>query len=780
MLMGLIGVFYPVLPAEAAVVNSVQRGSVIMPPAINQPVTVNINAVDPGRAFVVCSPAGFPANTTITSYTALVVDYNAGNASNVMCALSSPTTITLHGAPESVGQEVFWFVVDFQFGVRVQRGTADISSRALPFNPYLINISPVNVSRSFVIFSKSNNISTPQGRSSYYLRANLMDLDTLELVRGTSGLGQPGFLYLGLGEFSVAWQVIEFEDSVVQRGLLEMDAFTRTVRQTVNPVNLGKTIFLASYYGLYPDSFGSRDNYPVMGIDGNRTITFSRPDDGQLVRIAWQAAELTDASTVQQPMNAVTFGREQPPGIAPILPPLTARRSFCNLICPTGVEARSSSEVLLRISNPNGPAINTSVAFNIPAEINPTNLPINAAWDQAQRLLTVVLGSFQVGEEKQVPLSFEGEPAGCIIYGALQGEWSPRPPAGPPNWQQEINFSTVLPDEQCAATPIVQQQLDNILRETLRQTVGLGAAIRDLLETLRQSEIIQQVGLPTAVGVGAAGAASAAASTPFLWNLLELLRFILLGFMRFKKRKPWGLVFDEVTRQPIAGAIVKILDTEFQKVKETQISDANGRFGFLVPAGSYYLKVSKSGYKDEETSVFAVKDPTKEAPNLELAMSSLSGETDLKKLNWLKTLNDLRRLLYLLNPYLLTIGTILSVFMFVVFPTIINYAVLMVYVILDAYKIWLATVTVRPYGRVLDHSNRDPLPLSIVRAFNKSNNWLTATHVSDVQGRFNFLVTPGSYYMTADKDGYRPFKSESLDFRKPGIVNKDIELKRGT
>ncbi len=767
----LIAVAYPLAPAKAAVVNSVQRGSVVMPAYVSQPVNITINPVDPSRAFVVCSSSGFPSGVNITPTTAKVVDYNGPNAGdNVLCELTDSGTITLRGAPETVGREVFWFVVDFLFGVRVQRGLVDISNRGLPYNISSINISPVTPNRSFVIISKSANVVNAQGRSSFYVRAELVDNNTLEFIRGTTGLST-----LGAEKFLVGWQVVEFEDSMVQRGLIEMDAFTRTVTQPITRVNPAKSIFLPSYYGYIPDSFSIKNNYPTASLSAS-SLVFSRPDDGQVVRIAWQVVDFTDASTAQQPGNVVTFGTEQPAGTPTPIPtpgsvPLIPRVSTCQRICPAGRPSTSSGGILLRISNPNGPAINTSITFNIPTEVRPVNLGTNVLWNEALRLLTVSLGNFTASEEKQAQLNFEGEPAGCVIYGALSGQWSPPPPVGSPNWQEEVNVSLVLPDEQCLPASEVQ----NLINQ-LRQGVG---GIGGFLDQLRQNNLVQQIGLPAVLGVGAGGAVATAASAPFLWNLLELLRFVILGLLRFKKRKPWGTIYDETTHQAIAGATVKILDTEFQKVKETQITDGEGRFGFLVLPGSYYLRVAKSGYKDTETSVFNVKDPNKELPNLEVGLSSLTVATSLKKLNWMKTLSEIRRFLYLINPYLLVVGTALSVFMFILFPTIVNYVVLMAYVVLDGIKLWLNYATARPFGRVLDHSNLDPLPLSIVRAFNRGNNWLTSTHVSDEHGRFQFLLTPGNYYVTASKEGYKPFKSPELEFRKPGIVNKDIELRRG-
>lgn len=740
---------------------------------------MTIVPVDLSRSFITCSATPFPAGVTITPNTILIPQLSG--ATGTFCDLSA----------NAVSSNGYWFVTEFRFGVRVQRGKinlVDFSDGGQYFKPAEVNIRAVNLVHSFLLVSADPQIDKPRGQNSLYLQSKFKDADTIEFSRGSSDPGN----------YWVYWQVVEFEDVSWQSGVAQMDAFTGRIFIPIQSVDLGKSLLLFSYYGLNP---GFNHTYP-SGQLGVSQITFSRSplpgtiSYGQLVRIAWQVLSFSDETIVQQP-EAVTFGTVQ----KTLTPPAAmVQKSVCQLICPAGRSVEPSlSSVLLRIANPNGPAINTSVVFGVPAEIRPVNLGTNLLWDESSRLLTVFLGAFAASEEKTASIDFEGQPSGCVIYGELRGEWSPPPTPEATTWQSEVNFSTVLPEERCLSTSAAQQIIDRLLPpvqtidsgatsgipggtfgERLTQAVGQTfQGTVQAVEQIRENPTVKAVGAPVNVGAAAAGVLATAASVPFAWNLLELLRFILLGFLRFKKQQPWGIVFDDLLKQPVAGAVVKILDTEFQKVRETRATDAQGRFGFLVPAGTYYLKASKTGYKDAETPVFNIIDPRKELPNLEVGLLPLSGAADLKKLNRIKTFNEIRRLLHLLNPYILAIGTALSILMFVLFPTLINALILAVYIILDTYKVWLTFHVVKPYGRVLDRADQQPLPLSIVRAFNKGNNWLTATHVTDEQGRFDLLLMPGDYRITAVKDGYKQFKSEELDLRKPGAVTKDIELKRG-
>lgn len=64
-----------------------------------------------------------------------------------------------------------------------------------------------------------------------------------------------------------------------------------------------------------------------------------------------------------------------------------------------------------------------------------------------------------------------------------------------------------------------------------------------------------------------------------------------------KHALPWGTVFDSVTKNPIDLVLVRLINGENKRVIETKVTDREGRFGFIVPAGKYYIFVSKEGFK---------------------------------------------------------------------------------------------------------------------------------------------------------------------------------------
>jgi hypothetical protein len=126
----------------------------------------------------------------------------------------------------------------------------------------------------------------------------------------------------------------------------------------------------------------------------------------------------------------------------------------------------------------------------------------------------------------------------------------------------------------------------------------------------------------------------------------------------------------------------------------------------------------------------------------------------------------------------LAIGTLLSIISVVIVPNTLNYIAFAVYIFLDTLKIYFAFHLMKPFGKVMDETTKDPLPLAVVRVFDQEKNWLLATKVADNQGRFNFLLAPGKYYLTCSRAGFAPFKSDSIVLEKAGLPTLEIKMKK--
>jgi hypothetical protein len=83
------------------------------------------------------------------------------------------------------------------------------------------------------------------------------------------------------------------------------------------------------------------------------------------------------------------------------------------------------------------------------------------------------------------------------------------------------------------------------------------------------------------------------------------------------KPKNWGIVYDKRTRKPLGRVVVRIFDKKYNKLLETQITDARGRYGFIVGRNIYYLLGQVAGYqvyKSEDLDLTKRTDTVIDAP----------------------------------------------------------------------------------------------------------------------------------------------------------------------
>ncbi len=435
---------------------------------------------------------------------------------------------------------------------------------------------------------------------------------------------------------------------------------------------------------------------------------------------------------------------------------------FLLLVSAFPVSADSKG-VTLNIQNPGDQLSDARVVFFIPFGATPTGLSLNALWNESARELVIDLGVFGPKETKAVSFTLDGPPGPYLLSGKVSGRW----PAT--NLQPEEKFEQTI--------------------EGFRVVLGGGlpeGVLDQFLEDLRSIpeavNFAKNVAIPAAVVLGASSVGAVvntalSASAELAFALSKFFSYLGLGFLRIRERKPWGRIYNHLTSRPIEGAAVKILDAKFKKVKETQITDSDGRFGFLVRPGEYYIKVSKSGFADKETQVLKVLGPV-QTINVEIALESLQSSLTPKSYKLLKLGRFLLDLFNRLSPWLLAIGAVLSILTIVLAPSVLAYIVLGVYALMIILKIVFREVFFKSFGWVLDRASEQPLSLSVIRLFDAKKNWLLGTRVTGEDGRFNFLIGPGDYYVTAVKEGYKPFQSASTHFTKSGLISYDIKLEK--
>jgi hypothetical protein len=350
-----------------------------------------------------------------------------------------------------------------------------------------------------------------------------------------------------------------------------------------------------------------------------------------------------------------------------------------------------------------------------------------------------------------------------------------------------LNQSSIIvamPEDIAPLDLIVMPKKEKCRGEVLNKIID---TVRELQENPEAQQVVKKIVIPVSITVSTVAAGTlvvtaSVGSASFAFNLTQLfqqlgiLRFYALGFLRFRRKKPWGRVIDGLSGKPLQVALVQIYEDEFKKIKDAQITDAEGRFSAIVTPGRYFLKVSRTGFETQETSTINITS-SEQILNVEIALTPKIEKFSVNYIRRINFLNKFKKFLDAINPYLLTIGTLISLGAVIIIPNLLNYTGFALYLVLDFLKIYFAFKYVKPYGRVLDASTKRAIPLAVVRAFEEKNHVLLGTKVTDEEGRFNFLLSPGTYYITCSKAGFSPFKSPAIPLRESGVASIDIELK---
>lgn len=310
-------------------------------------------------------------------------------------------------------------------------------------------------------------------------------------------------------------------------------------------------------------------------------------------------------------------------------------------------------------------------------------------------------------------------------------------------------------------------------------------------------KVVRPVAVATGVLVGGAQLLSVGTQARSLFDLyLIFVRAIgaLLGWLGFKKKtKPWGTVYDSVTKRPIDPAYV-VVETPSGKEQTTAITDIDGRYGFFLPAGSYKLKVGKTHYEFPSKKL-AGEERDELYNNLYFGeMVETSGDDVVNRnvpldpvgFDWnefAKSKSDFFRIHSKKELIRARISKGIYVFGFAMAawggltnPGVFNFFILAVYLgILSLQLFWQIRY---PVVAVKRQSTGEPVSFAIIRFYFADLNTEVKHVVTDELGRFYALLRPGTYYYTVEEkmpdESYSKIYQSSPVYLKRGIILNDI------
>ncbi len=276
-----------------------------------------------------------------------------------------------------------------------------------------------------------------------------------------------------------------------------------------------------------------------------------------------------------------------------------------------------------------------------------------------------------------------------------------------------------------------------------------------------------------------------------LWNIIPTL----LGFRR--KRRPWGTVYDSVTKQPLDPVYVTLRDTAGAEVS-TSITDLDGRYGFVTDIGEYKLDAKKTDYvfpsvkmngqlRDElyENLYFGENikvDAEDMIINKNIPMDALNfnwnefEKTKNKKL--MKFFSRTELFLARIAKIIFIAGFIASFLLIFLEPKMWNYIILAVYVTI--FILSLLGVRPRKPGFILERETGYPLSFAIITVFSALLNREIAHTVVGKTGKYHILVPKGKYYLKLQKktgeNSYEEIYTSDVFKARKGYIDKTIKV----
>ncbi len=273
-----------------------------------------------------------------------------------------------------------------------------------------------------------------------------------------------------------------------------------------------------------------------------------------------------------------------------------------------------------------------------------------------------------------------------------------------------------------------------------------------------------------------------------LWNSI----LVLVGLRR--KVKPWGVVYDSSSKQPLDPAYVTLLDENENEIA-TSITDINGRYGFLVPTGTYHIQAGKTHYSFPSKRMagrrndalyndlyfgepVTVVDGGVIAKNIPMDSDSADWNQEEKKRMGVGNISAISVPIAWFVNSLFYVGLSFTLIMAIYSPSILNSVLLAVYIVILILRIF--GFRPRSYGTLKIQETGESVGQAIVKVFSKSLNRQVAHAVSDTHGHYYSLVPKGEYYVKIEKKlGEEEYKEVFTSKPIPtprGIINKSFEI----
>ena len=321
--------------------------------------------------------------------------------------------------------------------------------------------------------------------------------------------------------------------------------------------------------------------------------------------------------------------------------------------------------------------------------------------------------------------------------------------------------SYVPPEESVVNLPVVKSMslaLANsvqdvpVLGSLLDNAIEFSGRIKPLTDNLSYLLSLQFVGSSVASsGVTAINLlALAAPAIASAFAQPRLFYYALAWFWKRKSKLPWGIISDKFSHSPVAFARITLVKDG--KRIDSQTTDLQGKYGFMADKGEYQIFITHPDYTDFSKEISVKYDGQTLAQDFEL--NSKAQQDFGSSLTWVfyQARKFIKQNLFILNTIIFSTGFVYTVFAVANSLTVFNYIILSLYLLQIVLIMVFYFTASKKWGQVLDVSTGEAIPGAIVRLLNNERQLDVA--ITDLQGRYNFILEPGEYYLKVSAPGY--------------------------
>jgi hypothetical protein len=218
-----------------------------------------------------------------------------------------------------------------------------------------------------------------------------------------------------------------------------------------------------------------------------------------------------------------------------------------------------------------------------------------------------------------------------------------------------------------------------------------------------------------------------------------------------------------------------VRDARTSAVVRSSVTDAAGRFVFIMKPGIYRLEIAKPGYR---FPTLALRGASTDGDYLDLYLGGdVKIERDGTPLTMSVPIEPVERevsdvmavrheSIERLRKALALSGPILAGASFAAVPTLWMGGLAVLHVCLYfVFRRVSIPARSKDHGVVHEEGTDQPIPQAVVRMFALPYHKLVATAVTDTAGRYGLLVGPAEVYVTVKKDGYEKTTTDAVDLR---------------